>query len=40
MFGGEMALYFLVKTERGDLTYWVPLYGIPGTAVGFLHVFS
>jgi len=35
VFGGELALFFVVKIARGDFTSWVPIAGCPGVIASF-----
>eukprot|EP00518_Triparma_eleuthera_P020772 CAMPEP_0197549932 /NCGR_PEP_ID=MMETSP1320-20131121/3695_1 /TAXON_ID=91990 /ORGANISM="Bolidomonas sp., Strain RCC2347" /LENGTH=479 /DNA_ID=CAMNT_0043110229 /DNA_START=103 /DNA_END=1542 /DNA_ORIENTATION=+ len=36
VFGGELALYLVVKILRGDFQYWAPIYGPPGVFISFM----
>jgi len=36
VFGGELALYFVVKILRGDFQYWPPIYGVPGVLASIM----
>ena len=39
VFGGEMLLYLAWKVTRGDIMYWIPIYGTPGVIQSFLNRF-
>mmetsp|Transcript_31169 Transcript_31169/g.61756 ORF Transcript_31169/g.61756 Transcript_31169/m.61756 type:complete len:492 (+) Transcript_31169:103-1578(+) len=36
VYGGELALFFLVKKARGDFTSWVPVSGLSSVIVSFM----